>query len=420
MSKDDDLRRRAGQVMPAGVYGHMSTRLLPDAYPQFMSRAEGAYVWDVDGNRYLDFMCAYGPNLLGYREPTVEAAIAAQRAVGDVMTGPSAVMVELCETLVGMIGHADWAMLCKNGTDATTLAMTVSRAHSGKRKILVAEGAYHGAAPWCTPFPAGVLPEDRAHIIKYIWNDIPSLEAAVREAGDDLAGIFASPVKHDAFVDQLLPDPAYARRARQICDETGALLIVDDVRAGFRLARDCSWSLVGVEPDLSAWGKCFANGLPISALLGSDKCREGAASVFATGSFWFGAVPMAAALATLRIVRESDYLEHSVALGERLRAGVGEAAARHGFAIRQTGPVQMPQILFEGDADFRVGFGWGERMVKRGFYLHPWHNMFLCAAMTTADIDATIEAADAAFGELRLDMAELRPHAALLEVLGRA
>lgn len=410
---DQALRERAVRVLPNSAFGHMSTMLMPLAYPQFLARGAGAHVWDVDGNRYLDFMCAYGPNLLGYRDARVEAAADAQRKVGDVLTGPSPLAVELAETLVAMVGHADWAFFCKNGTDATTIARTIARAQTGRRKVLVARGAYHGAAPWCTPMHFGTLPEDRAHMLSYDYNDVASLEAAVAAAGDDLAAIFASPFKHDAFADQALPDPAYARACRALCDARGAMLIVDDIRAGFRLARDCSWSLVGVEPDLSSWGKCLANSHPISAVLGNNRCRSGADMIYATGSFWQAAVPMAAALRTLEIIRTSDYLEHSIALGTQLRDGIGRAAAAHGFALKQTGPVQMPQILFDDDADFRTGFAWCEAMLRRGIYMHPWHNMFLCAAMTEADIAGAVTAADAAFAEIRAGAGSHQPHPGL-------
>lgn len=418
-NQDLELKARAERVLPSGVYGHESTRLLPESYPQFFSRAEGAYLWDADGNKYLDFMCAYGPNLLGYADERVNRVAREQLAKGDAMTGPGPVMVELAETMVDMVSHADWAMFCKNGTDATTMAKTIARAQTGKKIILVAAGAYHGAAPWCTPVPAGVIPEDRAFIKTYTYNDIASLEAAVAEAGDDLAGIFAAPFKHDAFTDQALPDPAYARRAREMCDQTGALLIVDDIRAGFRLARDCSWELIGVRPDLSTWGKSFANGHPISALLGSDSARDGAAAIYATGSFWFAAVPMAAAIETLKILQQSDYLEHMVALGEHLRSGLSDAAAAEAFAFRQTGPVQMPLFLFNDDPDFRIGFAWSEAMLSRGVYVHPWHNMFLCQAMTFEDIDMAIAAARDSFAELKSKLPSLQPHPVVMQMFGQ-
>jgi len=399
---DKALQERARAVIPGGMYGHQSTRLVPDDYPQFFARARGARLWDVDGHELLDFMCAYGPNLLGYGDEKVDSAFLRQLDLGDTMTGPTALMVELAEAMTGMISHADWALFCKNGSDATQIALMTARAHTRRKTIILAKGAYHGAAPWCSLRPIGVVPEDKAHQIYCDYNDVASLEAAARQAGDDLAAIFAAPLKHDAFIDQALPDQVYARRAREICDETGALLVVDDVRAGFRIARDCSWSTVGVAPDLSSWGKCIANGHPISALLGSEKARKAASRISVTGSFWFQAAPMAAALETLKRIRESDYLEHIEALGHRLRAGLAERASAHGLGLRQTGPVTMPLFLFEDDPDLRQGFFWSSEMLRRGVYVHPWHNMFLCAAMTEADMDLAVEAADGAFAALKV------------------
>lgn len=400
-SKDSALRERAMAVIPNGMYGHQSVMLMPDDYPQFFERAEGAYLWDVDGNRYVDFMCGYGPNLFGYAHPEIDAAYVARLRQGDTMTGPGEAMVELAEAMTRQVSHADWAMFCKNGTDATTMALMIARNFTQKKTIVLARGAYHGAAPWCTPLKNGVTPADRAHQVFYDYNDVESLEAAVREAGSDLAGIFASPIKHDTFVDQEAPTPEYARRARELCDEQGALLIIDDVRAGFRLARDCSWSLVGVKPDLSSWGKAIANGHPISALLGADIARFAAATIYATGSFWFSAAPMAASLATLKLIADSDYLERTIALGERLRTGLTEVSGRHGLGLRQTGPAQMPLIMIDEDPTGAKGYFWNNALLKRGVYFHPWHNMFMNTAMTDGDIDHALQAADDAFKLLK-------------------
>jgi glutamate-1-semialdehyde 2,1-aminomutase len=408
-SKDHELRRRAEAVIPGGMYGHQSTAALPDDYPQFFARGQGAYLWDVDGTRYLDLMCAYGPQLFGYGHRDIDAAAIERIRAGDPLTGPTEFMVSFAEALTSLVTHADWAMFCKNGTDATTMALMTARAHTGRNTVVLAKGAYHGAAPWCTPRPAGTTPGERTNQIFCTYNDIASLEEAVTRAGEDLAAIFASPFKHDALVDQALPDPAYARRARELCNERGALLVVDDVRGGLRVARDCSWSIVGVEPDLSSWGKCIANGHPISALLGAEKARGAAASLFVTGSYWYAASPMAAGLETLRLVRETDYLERMVALGERLRAGLAERAAVAGFGLRQTGPVQLPLFLFDEDPDLRIGFAWCSEMLKRGTYVHPWHNMFLSAAMSEADIDAALDAASGAFAVLKARRAHLPP-----------
>jgi glutamate-1-semialdehyde 2,1-aminomutase len=400
-SKDSALRERAMAVIPNGMYGHQSVMLLPDDYPQFFDRAQGAYLWDVDGNRYVDFMCGYGPNLFGYGHAEIDAAYVERMRQGDTMTGPGQAMVELAEAMTRQVSHADWAMFCKNGTDATTMAVMIARNFTQKKTIVLAKGAYHGAAPWCTPLKNGVTPADRAHQVFYDYNDVESLEAAVREAGSDLAGIFASPIKHDAFIDQEAPTPEYARRARELCDEHGALLIIDDVRAGFRLARDCSWSLVDVKPDLSTWGKAIANGHPISALLGADIARFAAATIYATGSFWFSAAPMAAALVTMKLIAESDYLERTIALGQRLRTGLDEVSSRHGFGLRQTGPAQLPLIMVDEDPTGAKGYFWNNALLKRGVYFHPWHNMFINTAMTDGDIDYALQAADDAFKLLR-------------------
>jgi glutamate-1-semialdehyde 2,1-aminomutase len=409
ISKDLELRRRAEAVIPGGMYGHQSVAALPDDYPQFFTRGAGAYLWDANGSRYLDLMCAYGPQLFGYAHDTIDAAAIERIRQGDPLTGPTEFMVSFAERMTALVTHAQWAMFCKNGTDATTMALVTARAHTGRKTVVLAKGAYHGAAPWCTPRIAGTTPEDRANQLFCDYNDVESLEAAVARAGDDLAAIFASPFKHDALVDQALPEPAYARRARELCDERGALLIVDDVRGGLRVARDCSWSVVGVQPDLSSWGKCIANGHPISALMGAEKARAAATQIFVTGSYWYAASPMAAGLETLRLVQETDYLERMQSLGERLRTGLAVRAAAHGFGLRQTGPVQMPLFLFDEDADLRVGFAWSSEMLKRGIYVHPWHNMFLSAAMSPADIDAALNAAEGAFAALKARRASLRP-----------
>ncbi|MBT6512934.1 MAG: aminotransferase class III-fold pyridoxal phosphate-dependent enzyme, partial [Rhodospirillaceae bacterium] len=283
-SREVSLRERAKRVIPAGMYGHQSVARLPEGYPQFFERSEGCRLWDSDGNELIDYMCAYGPNLLGYHHPAVEAAAAAQQGKGDAMTGPSDVMVDYAERLVDTIGHADWAVFTKNGSDSTSACIQVARAHTGKHKILIAEGSYHGASFWSTPRPSGVPDDDRRHLVRFQYNNIESLEQAVAEVADDFSGILVTPYRHDAMVDNAAVDVAFAHRCRELADRHDAVLIVDDVRAGFRMARDCSWAGIGVEPDLSAWGKVLANGYPISAHLGNERVRPAAESMFITGS----------------------------------------------------------------------------------------------------------------------------------------
>ena len=406
-SRDAALLSRSRAVVPNGVWGHMATRSIGPGYPQFFERSDGCRVWDADGNEYIDFMCAWGPNILGYGHPQVNAAAMAQIAKGDIGNGPGEVMVELAELLVGTIDHADWALFQKNGGDATTVCVTIARATTGRRKVLVAKGSYHGAVPWCSPSMVGVTTEDRAHLMQYTYNDIESLEVAAAQAGDDLAAILITAYKHDVQMDQAMADPAFLARARALCDKTGAALICDDVRAGFRLNVRGSWSGTGVKPDLAAYSKSIANGWPLAAIAGANAFREGAEKVFTTGSFWYGSAAMAAALTTIKLLRDTDALAHTEAMGVRFRAGLHAAAATQGYSLRQTGPVQMPMVLFDGDKDLRLGNAFCAAALRHGIYLHPRHNMFLCAAHQPADIDRALEAASAAFRDIA--KAGLRP-----------
>ncbi len=395
-SVDAELRRRARAVIPGGMYGHQNAGPLPPEYPQFMRAGRGARIWDVDGNEYVDLMCSYGPVVLGHHHPAVDEAAQAQAELADCQNGPAAVMVELAELLVATVRHADWAMFAKNGTDATTMCVTIARAQTGRERILVAAGAYHGSAPWCTPRLGGVTAADRVNIGHYTFNDLASVAAAV-EAGPDPAAIVVSPFKHDAGFDQELVDPAFARGLRSLCDRIGAALVLDDVRCGFRLHLGSSWEPIGVLPDLSAWSKAIANGHPLAAVVGCDQFREGAKKVFVTGSFWFSAAAMAAGAATIRALRAEGAIEAMERMGTALRAGMLEQAAAAGIDVNYTGPPAMPYMTFAGDRNHVQASAFAAATMRRGAYLHPRHNWFISAAMTEADLDRTLGATAAGF-----------------------
>ncbi|MET1025726.1 MAG: aminotransferase class III-fold pyridoxal phosphate-dependent enzyme [Dongiaceae bacterium] len=400
LSADAALRARARRVIPNGMWGHMDAARLPASYPQFFARADGCHLWDVEGREYIDYMCSWGPMILGYNDPDVNAAADKQRAFGDIFNGPSERLVELAELVTDTVAHADWAMFQKNGTDATTACAMIAREATGKRKILVANGAYHGAVPWCNPYPNGATAEDRVHLIRYNFNDAASLEQAATEAGDDLAGIFVSAFKHDLGKPHETTAIAFAKAARAICDKTNAALIVDDVRAGFRLHMGGSWELVGVKPDLSAWSKAIANGYALGAVTGNDKFRDAASRIFITGSFWYGAVSMAASLAAIRKMKDIGSIEIMQRMGQRLRDGLESQARAHGVKLLQSGPVQMPVVLFDVDADRQKGWFFCSEALKRGVYMHATHTLFLSAAHTAEDIDKTLDATDAAMAEV--------------------
>lgn len=400
-SLDQAMRERAAQVIPGGMWGHQRIESLPTGYPQFFASGEGARVVDVDGREYIDFMCAWGPVILGHQYPLVEDAVARHSAKGVCLNGPTEQTIVLAERLVKTVPHADWALFQKNGSDAMTTCVTVARAETQRRKILIAKGAYHGAVPWCSPSLVGVTSEDRAHLIFFKYNDIESLNAAVAEAGNDLAAIVVSAFRHDLNVAQELPSQAFASAVRAACDESGAAMIVDDVRAGFRLNLGGSWEGLSVQPDLSAFSKAIANGHALSAVTGSDRFREAASKVFVTGSFWYAGAQMAAAIATLDELSRLDGPTVMHRAGQRLRDGLDEQALRHGFELRQSGPPVMPLVQFVGD-DPRTSLGdaFCAEALKRGVYMHHRHNMFLSIAHTDAEIDNALDATDGAFAAL--------------------
>jgi glutamate-1-semialdehyde 2,1-aminomutase len=396
-SVDAALRARAAKVIPGGMWGHQNASRVPAGYPQYFLKGKGCRIWDVDGRAYIDYMCAWGPMILGYGDADVEEAAERQRADGDGLNGPTPRLVELAELMVDTVSHADWAMFSKNGTDATTACVTIARAGTGRRKVLVARGAYHGAIPWCTPSVAGVTEEDRAHLVYYDYNDAESLRQAAASVKGDVAAILATAFKHDLGKEHVLPTREFAQAARAVADDADAALIVDDVRAGFRLDLGGSWELVGVKPDLSAWSKAIANGYALAAVTGNDRFREGAKAIFTTGSFWTAGVSMAASIATINNLRDTDAVAAMTASGQRLRDGLQAQALKYGLPLRQSGPVQMPVLLFEGDEDRSLGNRFCLEALQRGIYFHPAHTMFLSAAHTKAVIDETLEITEEVF-----------------------
>lgn len=403
LEKDKALQKRAELAFPAGVYGHMGLRMypLPDNYPQFISRADGGRIWDVDGNEYIDFMCAYGPNILGYLHPKVEEAARKQMMLLDCATAPSEVMLELSEKLIEKGNHADWSLFCKNGSDATSIACMVARAQTGRNLIIMAEGVYHGNDAWCSWSSVGLPKHAKADIITCIYNDTASLEKAVEIAGDDLAGIILTPHYHELYVRQDDVTVEFAQRARAVCDEKHAALVIDDVRCTFRFSLGSSWqATTGVLPDLCAMGKTLANGHPVSAVTGSNKFRSGASEILVTGSFWFSSVPFAASLATIRAIEEEDTIARMNSVGQRLRSGLAEQANAYGLKFSQSGPVSMPYFHFDDDNEYKKIIFFCNEAVKNGVYFHPKHNMFVCAAHEN-DIDEALNRTESAFKSVK-------------------
>jgi glutamate-1-semialdehyde 2,1-aminomutase len=400
--ESERLLARAKRVIPGGIYGHTAPHLLvPGKYPYFFARARGSRLWDVDGNEYVDLLCSYGPIVLGHNHPKVDEAAARRAAEGRLFDGPGREWVELAERLVDLVPWADWAVFAKNGADVCTWALHVARAATGRQTVLAVTGAYHGTHPWCTPTRDGLTTGDRAHVTWFRWNDLAGLDDAIATHDGDVAAIMVTPFRHEVHADQEMPAPDFLPGVRERCDRLGAVMILDDVRAGFRLHPRGSGEAFGVQPDFACFSKAIANGHALSAAVARESLRDAARRVFFTGTYWISPVEMAAALACLAELDASDAVAVMRERGERLRDGLLGQAATHDMAVRHTGPPAIPFLTFDADAgSFERSRIFAAACVARGVYVHPYHNWFVSTALTDADLDRVLEATDAAFRDV--------------------
>ena len=400
-SRSEELFKRAVEVVPGGIYGHVSPAGgLPNVFPHYAESAEGCRFRDVDGNEWLDFMCGYGAVLLGHRDPEVEEAAERQRRDGAVLNQPTARMVELAEAMVERIDFADWAVFAKNGSDVTTWATRVAREETGRSLILKAKGAYHGVDAWCDPGLGGRIPEDRAQVVEFTWNDLDEVSDVFDKRGDEVAAVVLTPYHHAAFGPSEMPLDGFWSGVEKLCREKGALLVLDDVRAGFRLHEGGSHRLFGFTPDLACYSKALGNGYAISACLGKGSFRKAAGDVFLTGSCWNDAVAMAAALKCLEVGAERKVVERVEALGKRLAEGLVGKAEKHGLKFAMTGPPSMPYPWFDGDDNLYLLQEFCSLCAQDGVFFHPHHNWFLCGAHDEGVIDQALGVAGNAMEEL--------------------
>jgi glutamate-1-semialdehyde 2,1-aminomutase len=400
--KSQALFERAKKVIPGGIPGHQTPALLKRGEsPCFIEKAEGCRFWDIDGNEYIDYMCAYGPMILGYNHPKVEEAAQKQRIKGNCFDLPSPLLVELAEYLVGLIPSADWAVFGKNGSDVTNYACQVARAHTGRKKIIMAEGAYHGIGAWCNPNTTGITEEERVNVLTFPYNDLQALRELVKTNKDDVAGLILAPFRHDAFHDQEMPTEDFLQGLGELCRLEGPVLIMDDVRAGFRLDLRGSAAYFGLHPHLNCFSKAMGNGYPISACLGNRDLMTSAKRIYFTGSFFMSAEPMAAALATLQEMVEVKAVEHMFRMGEKLKQGLLAQAESLKLDIHYTGPVTLPFMTFADDPSFDKAKAFCAQAYQEGIFFHPTHNWFLSAAHGEREIEHTLAVTHKAFGKVK-------------------
>ena len=397
---------RATKVIPSGIYGHLGPaegNFIPvTSFPLMGDHAQGSYFWDVDGNRFIDYMCAYGPNVLGYNDPDVDAAAKEQMKKGNLFTSPSYKMVELAELMVDTVASADWAFFAKNGNDVTTGAIMVARAATHRKKIVFVNGFYHGVSPWTQKIDyPGVLPEDVANNLYIDWNDFDQLQRVFDDNKGEIAAFISTPYLHGNYFDNQRPADGYWQKVRELCTANGTVLIVDDVRAGFRLDLAGSDHFYGFEADLICFCKAIANGYNVSCLCGKDFLKSSCSALSYTGSYWYSAVPFAAGIACINKMKALDtpkmFREKAIKLTDGLKA----AAANNGFNLVVSGEPALFYLRLADDDSLFIHQDWIQECVRRGVFFAGHHNHFMNASLTDEDIAFTLEVADDAFKAIR-------------------
>jgi glutamate-1-semialdehyde 2,1-aminomutase len=422
LQKSHEQFRRALGRLPLGVSSNF--RYWGEERTIYVKQGKGGRLTDIDDNVYVDYRLGYGPHILGYADPRVDAAAREGMEVGGVFALSTEREFRVAERIARMVPAAELVRFSNSGTEAVMAALRLARAHSGKDGYVLLEGSYHGlfdAAMWYTPmdrwneagepaimpYSQGVPASGRglAHFVQ--MNDADALESVFKRHGDSVGSLLIEPIMGNCL--GIAADPAYLRDARGLCDKYGIVMIIDEVKTGFRVARGGAQQLYGVKADLCTFAKAMGNGYPISVLAGrEDIMRKLGAGVAHGGTYTAHSVSLAAAEKTLEILDETDTLERIAAYGERLRNGMSAVLAARGIAHAFVGHPAMSGLYFDGrpprtyrdwkSSDYSFYDALAHRLHDEGVLCEPdsrepW---FICAAHDEACLADTLAAFETA------------------------
>ena len=417
-----ELYRRAVEVLPGGVNSPVRAMRAIGRDPIFVSHAEGAELFDVDGNRYVDWVCSWGPLIHGHAHPEIVEAVTRAAKAGTSFGAPTAAEVELAEEVARRVPSVEMLRMTSSGTEASMSAVRLARAATGRDKVLKFAGAYHGhvdgllaeagsgLATQGIPASPGVPDAAAAATVVVPWNDAAAVEAAARD--HELAAILAEP--YPANMGLVPPDPGFLGHLRRCADANGCLLVFDEVISGFRIARGGAQELEGVAPDLSVLGKVIGGGLPAAAFGGPRGLMDRiapAGDVYQAGTLSGNPLAVAAGLATLRRLDDDAYLGLA-ATTRRLAEGLRDAAASAGAAVQVVSTTGLVTTFFSGApvrdyagaaaCDLEAHAAWCRALLERGVYPPPsqFEAWFPSLAQTAEQVDRTVEAAAAAFDQV--------------------
>jgi glutamate-1-semialdehyde 2,1-aminomutase len=416
------LFRRARKVIPGGVNSPVRAWGAVGAdEPFFAAHGDGAYVWDANGNRYVDWVQSWGPLVFGHADPEVVEAVQEAAAEGTTFGAPTEREVELAEEIVDAVASVEKVRLVSSGTEAAMSALRLARGYTKRDRILKFAGCYHGHADALLaeagsglatlgiPSTPGVPSGAARDTVVTAYNDVDAAATAVERYGEGLAAILVEPVAGNMGV--VPPEPGFLEALRALCDASGALLVFDEVITGFRVARGGAQELYGVRPDLTILGKIAGGGLPLAAFGGRADVMEElapAGSVYQAGTLSGNPLATAAGLVVLGRLRDAAVYRRLEETGARLEAGLREAARGEPVCVQRVGALatlffrQGPVRTF-ADArgcDLERYAAWFRHLLARGIYVAPsqFEALFVSTAHGEAELDATVEAAADFFG----------------------
>ncbi|MGO9606831.1 MAG: glutamate-1-semialdehyde 2,1-aminomutase [Candidatus Binataceae bacterium] len=413
--KSNDLFARAEKNIPGAVNSPVRAWKGVGGAPLFIESAAGAYLFDADGNRFIDYVCSYGPAILGHSHPDVVAAVAEQAKSGFGYGAPTRLEVELAELISSAIKCAEKVRLVSSGTEAGMTALRIARAATGSSRIIKFDGCYHGHSDSLlvragsggmtlgVPDSAGVPPELAKLTAVATYNDIESVEECFKSNHDQIAAVIIEPVAANMGV--VLPATGFLKSVAEVAHRNGALLICDEVISGFRLGFGAASEAMGVEPDLVMLGKIIGGGMPVGAIAGPAKYLDLLApkgSVYQAGTLSGNPLSVRAGLETLKILKRPGTYKRLEAAGARLEAGLCDILARSdtpGCVNRAgslltmfLGPAEVRSADEARTSDTRKFSGFFHELIERKVNIPPsqFEAMFVSLAHSDEDIDATI------------------------------
>jgi glutamate-1-semialdehyde aminotransferase len=385
-------------LVPGGVLGaRKPADFIDGEYPIFLESAKGCRITDVDGNEFIDFLCGYGPVILGYREPEVDEAVYAQiRDKGFCFSLTQKYQNILAKKLKELVPCSEMSIFLKTGSDATTAAVRIARAHTNKLKVM--RCGYHGWHDWCVEMKGGIPTKFYEDVFEFKYNRLDQLEELMAAHGTDTAAIIMTPFGHPNHQKMQTPAPGFLEGARELATRYGAVLIYDEIRTGFRLSMGGAQKLYGVTPDLTVLGKAIANGYPISVVTGKrDVMMAAANKLFISSTFFPNSEAFVAALKTIEILERDRVLENIWEKGEKFLKNIKALLDKHQAGAELSGIAPMFYITFEPD---EKGDHKGKRkdfytqMIRRGVFFAPYHHGYISYRHTPADLDLALTAID--------------------------